>query len=108
MTIIDKMSIMEIMRSSISATDAKQKFGELFGKVAFGKEHVHVEKKGKALAVMIPKEDYEEYLRLKSQSGKPSLRDLLKETDAFRKRQPKPKPGSPDSVQIIRELRHRG
>jgi len=97
----------ERMKSSVTATEAKQRFGQIVGKVAHGKEHIQVEKQGKPLAVMIPMDAYEEYLFLKLQRDKAKPRDLLKATEAFRKRQPKPPAGSPDSVQMIRELRHR-
>lgn len=94
------------MKSSISATEAKQNFGEIFGKVAFGKEHITVEKQKKPLMVMIPMETYDEYLLLKLKKDRPSPRQLLEIADAFRRRQPLPPKNAPDSVQIIRELRH--
>jgi len=103
---MDKMSIIKSMRSSVTATEAKQNFGKIFSKVAFGKEHITVEKQKKPLMVMIPMDDYEEYLLIKLQKGRLGYRELLKATNAFRERQPIPPKDSPDSVQLIREIRH--
>ncbi|QQR81211.1 MAG: type II toxin-antitoxin system Phd/YefM family antitoxin [Deltaproteobacteria bacterium] len=91
---------------SFTATQAKQNFGTLFGKVAIGKEHVNLQKQGKIQAVMIPIDVYEEYLFLKKQKNKMDLSGLLTATHRLRNRQQIPQKGDLDGVEMIRELRH--
>lgn len=92
--------------SSFTATQAKQNFGALFGKVAIGKEHVSLQKQGKVLAVMVPIDVYEEYLFLKNQKNKMNASQLLEATHRLRNKQPQLKKNDLDGVTMIRELRH--
>ncbi|MEN6485548.1 MAG: type II toxin-antitoxin system prevent-host-death family antitoxin [Syntrophobacteraceae bacterium] len=49
----------------VTATDAKNKFGELLHRVCYDKIPVLVEKSGRPMAVML---DYGEYLKLRRQA----------------------------------------
>ena len=54
----------------VTATDAKNKFGELLHRVCYDKVPVLIEKSGRPMAVML---DYAEYVKLRKQieEGKP-------------------------------------
>lgn len=95
------------MARSVSATQAKLKFGEILADVSFGKNHVMVEKQGKQLAVIIPLEAYEEYLKFKHEEKRYSRQELWQRINEFRESLPPPPPDAPDAVQILREIRHR-
>ena len=93
------------MKDTVTATEAKFRFGELLAKVSFGKKHITIKKQAKPLAVMIPIEDYQHYLDLEENRGSLTRRELLQKTIRLRESLPEPPPGSPDAVQIIREIR---
>jgi prevent-host-death family protein len=95
------------MARSVSATQAKLKFGEILADVSFGKNHVVIEKQGKGLAVIIPIDDYQDYQRLKNEEERFSRQEVLQQIIDFRKSLPTPPPDTPDAVQILRELRQR-
>jgi len=50
---------------SVSATDAKNRFGELLHKVVYGQAPVLIERNGRPMAVLV---DIEQYLALKRAS----------------------------------------
>ena len=93
------------MARSVSATQAKLKFGEILADVSFGKNHVVIEKQGKPLATMIPQEAYEEYVHLKAKEEKLTRHDLIDLIAQWRDSLPPPDPDAPTAVQIIREIR---
>lgn len=93
------------MKDEITATEAKMNFGELFAEVSVGKRHIKVKKHKKKGLVMIPLDAYEEYLLLKLQERQKTRRELVQEVRDFTKNIPPLKPGEPDAVQIIREIR---
>lgn len=93
------------MKDTVTATEAKFRFGELLSEVSFGKNHVHIKKQNKPVAVVIPVEDYQEYRRLKDDKHHMTRQELLAKTDRLRSKQKPLPPGAPDAVQIIRELR---
>ena len=47
------------MRSVTSASEARERFSEIFDRVAIGKERQVIERRGKAKVAMIPIEDLE-------------------------------------------------
>lgn len=51
------------MVRTISTSEARASFGDLLGSVYYAKEPVIVEKKGKAVAVVISPEDFERFRR---------------------------------------------
>lgn len=94
------------MKHAVSATQAKLKFGEILADVAFGRRHVQIEKQGKKLAVMIPQEDYELFLKLMELDQKASRKGAFEELLEWRDALPLD-PEAPPAVKIIRELRDR-
>lgn len=93
------------MQDEVTATEAKINFGELLSEVAHGKRHIRIKKQKKTVAVMVPLDDYEKYLLKKLQEKQPTVEEVLRRIDRRRRKMPLPPPGSPDAVQIIRELR---
>ena len=47
---------------SINVADAKKRFSELLGKVAFGKERITITKRGRPMALLVPAEQPEKHL----------------------------------------------
>lgn len=47
---------------TINVADAKKRFSELLGKVAYGKERIVITKRGKAMARLVPVEQPETHL----------------------------------------------
>ena len=43
--------------TTISATEVRSNFSEVLGRVAYGKERVTIERRGRPLAVLLPIED---------------------------------------------------
>ncbi len=95
------------MARSVSATQAKLKFGELLADVSFGKNHVTIEKQGRPLATLIPQDEYKLYLRLLNQEKYSSREDVFESINEWRDSLPPLPPDTPDAVEILRELRHR-
>lgn len=93
------------MKDVVTATEAKFKFGELLSEVSFGKRWIKIKKQKKAVAALIPIEDLEEYQALKLKRKHRTRQELLESVDRLRRSLPKPPPGSPDAVQLIREIR---
>ena len=93
------------MNDIVTATEAKFKFGELLSEVAYGKRWIKIKKQKKAVAALIPIEDLEEYQSLKLKRKHLTRQELLDRVTQFRRSLPNPPPGSPDAVQIIREIR---
>lgn len=58
------------MTRTVSISDAKSHLSELVGRMMYAGDHVIIERHGKAVAVMIPIEDYTEFE--KTQRGKHS------------------------------------
>ncbi len=90
---------------SVSATQAKVKFGEILSDVSVGKTHILIERQGKGIAVFMPKEDYDEYLHYKSRQEKLTRQDILDRINRWRDSLPPLPPDTPDAVQILREIR---
>ncbi len=95
------------MAHSISATHAKVKFGEILTDVSVGKKHVEIERQGKKIAVLLPKEDYDDLMRLREFQEPLSRRDAFQSLLDWRESLPRPSPDSPSAVEILRELRDR-
>lgn len=93
------------MKDTVTATEAKLRFGELLSKVCFGKQVIKIKKQKKTVAAIIPIENLEEYRKLKFHRRFETREDLLKSVNKLRESLPEPPPGSPDAVQIIREIR---
>jgi len=55
------------MNRTVSISDAKSHLSELVGRMMYAGDHIVVERHGKAVAVMIPIEDYMEFEKLKRQ-----------------------------------------
>jgi prevent-host-death family protein len=91
--------------STLTATNAKFRFGEMLAQVSYGKKHIKIKKQNTTVAVVIPIDAYEEYLSLKSKSKPLDIRDLWKKTVEMVSKFPKPSPRAPHAVQIIREIR---
>lgn len=53
------------MTRTVSISDAKSHLSELVGRMMYAGEHVIVERHGKAVAAMIPIEDYNEFEKCK-------------------------------------------
>ena len=53
------------MNRTVSISDAKSHLSELVGRMMYAGDHVVVERHGKAVAVMMPIEDYNEYQQVK-------------------------------------------
>jgi len=53
------------MKRTISISDAKSHLSELVGRMMYAGDHIIVERHGKAVAVMVPIEDYTEYQQSK-------------------------------------------
>ena len=49
------------MTRTVSISDAKSHLSELVGRMMYAGDHIIVERHGKAVAAMIPVEDYHEY-----------------------------------------------
>ncbi len=94
------------MSRTVTATEAKLKFGEILADVSHGKNCVVIEKQGKEVAALIPKEDYEILLRFQESEQRLSRREALRQLIEWRDRLPPPDPNAPSAVEIIRELRH--
>jgi len=56
------------MRRTVSISDAKSHLSELVGRMMYAGDHVIVERHGKAVAAMIPIEDYMEFEKTKRES----------------------------------------
>lgn len=93
------------MSRSVSATQAKHKFGEILADVSFGKNPVVIEKQGKRMATLIPYEAYEEYLHYKAKAEKLTRQGVLDRINRWRDSLPPLPLDTPDAVQIIREIR---
>ena len=48
---------MEMSEQSVSVAEAKKHLSELLGRVAFGKEHIIITKRGKPMARLVPAEE---------------------------------------------------
>jgi prevent-host-death family protein len=57
------------MTRTVSISDAKSHLSELVGRMMYAGDHIIVERHGKAVAVMIPIEDYMEFEKLKRQQA---------------------------------------
>jgi len=55
---------------TISAQDARRKFGELLDKADYRNESFVIERSGQAKAAIVPMAEYNEMLRMKSESKK--------------------------------------
>lgn len=93
------------MARVVSATQAKVRFGEILSDVSVGKNYVTIQRNGKPLATIIPQDDFEEFLRLKSSERRMSRREIIESINEWRESLPPPDPDAPDAVQIIREIR---
>ncbi len=56
-----KANRIKIMTRTVSISDAKSHLSELVGRMMYAGDHVVVERHGKAVAAMIPIEDYMEF-----------------------------------------------
>ena len=56
------------MRRTVSISDAKSHLSELVGRMMYAGDHVIVERHEKAVAAMIPIEDYMEFEKTKRES----------------------------------------
>jgi len=56
------------MARSLTVSDARRDLAETLNQVAYAKETVIVERRGKALAAIVPIEDYRLYLELLAQA----------------------------------------
>lgn len=81
----------------VDASKAREQMSDLLGRVSFGREHIAVDKHGKAKAVLVPLDDYEHYRWLEDyldgQEGMQALED-------YRKSGKK----SVSSTEVLREL----
>jgi prevent-host-death family protein len=61
----------KLMIRNVSVSDAKSHLSELVGRLMYAGDHVVIERHGKAVAAMIPIEDYVEFekARREKQSG---------------------------------------
>lgn len=59
------------MNRTVSISDAKSHLSELVGRMMYAGDHVTIERHGKAVAVMIPIEDYVEYEKAKRERATP-------------------------------------
>jgi prevent-host-death family protein len=57
------------MNRTVSISDAKSHLSEFVGRMMYAGDHIIVERHGKAVAVMMPIEDYMEYEKLKRQQS---------------------------------------
>ena len=64
------------MTRTVSISDAKSHLSELVGRMMYAGDHIIVERHGKAVAAMIPIEDYTEFEKAKreQQSASPDRR----------------------------------
>ena len=53
------------MNRTVSISDAKSHLSELVGRMMYAGDHVVVERHGKAVAAMMPIDDYNEYQQVK-------------------------------------------
>lgn len=60
---------------TINVADAKKRFSELLGKVAYGKERIVITKRGRPMARLVPAEEPEEHLG--------DVKGWLDENDSF-------------------------
>ena len=59
------------MNRTVSISDAKSHLSELVGRMMYAGDHVTIERHGKAVAVMVPIEDYVEYEKVKRERAAP-------------------------------------
>ena len=60
------------MTRTVSISEAKSHLSEMVGRLMYAGDHIIVERHGKAVAVMLPIEDYREYERyLRSRQEQP-------------------------------------
>lgn len=95
------------MARTVSATQAKVKFGEILSDVAVGKGHVEIERQGKKIAVILPKEDYDDMMRMMEFQKPLSRKEAFQRLLDWRDNLPPPDPDAPGAVAILRELRDR-
>lgn len=55
------------MTRTVSISDAKSHLSEFVGRMMYAGDHIIIERHGKAVAVMMPIEDYMEFEKLKRQ-----------------------------------------
>lgn len=96
-----------LVARTISATQAKVKFGELLADVSVGRKHIAIEKQGKKVAVLVPKDDYDALIRLSEFDERLSRREAFQRLIDWRDSLPPPGPDAPSAVEILRELRDR-
>jgi prevent-host-death family protein len=66
--------------TAVSATEARDAFGETLNRVAYGKERVVLSRRGKPLAALIPLEDLELLEELEDRLDVQSVREALTES----------------------------
>ncbi len=67
------------MTRTISVSDAKSHLSELVGRMMYAGDHIVIERHGKAVAAMIPIEDYTELEKLKRQRPSTASQDRHQE-----------------------------
>jgi prevent-host-death family protein len=81
----------------VDASKAREQLSELLGRVAFGHEHIAVDKHGKPKAVMVPLDDYEHFRWLEDYlDGMEGLRALAEYKKSGKK--------SVSSDEVLKEL----
>ena len=55
--------------TTVGATEARERFAELLGRVAFAKERILVTRNGQDVGVLVPMADYERLLHLDTASA---------------------------------------
>ena len=53
---------------NLSSTEARKNFADTLNRVAYGSEHIAIERSGKELAYLIPAQDYELFQQLLQQA----------------------------------------
>lgn len=66
--------------AAVSATEARDAFGETLSRVAYGKERVVLSRRGKPLAALIPLEDLELLEELEDRLDVEAAREALAES----------------------------
>lgn len=95
------------MDITVTATEAKLKFGEILGKCIYGHNRIVIQKHGKNVAVLKPAED-DEFVPSKSPPKKwhPVVERIRKTREKIRRRQKRLGIGpGPSAVELIRQIR---
>jgi prevent-host-death family protein len=71
-----------VMKSNLSTAQARSEFSEVINRVAFGKERVGINRRGKRIAAVVPIEDLELLEALENKMDLNEARAALKEAKA--------------------------